>query len=89
MLFFFFLKLLIIPIVRGQKRILVWPKSLFGFFREILQKDPNKLFGQLNIMSVQVSSHSQCGVMIPAFKVPKDGAACWGPSVPWSLITTK
>ena len=48
-----------------------------------------KLFGQLNIMSVQVSSHSQCGVMIAVFKAPRGGAACWGPSVSWSLVISR
>ena len=29
--------------------ILGWPKSSFGFFCNILQKNPNELFGQPNI----------------------------------------
>ena len=28
--------------------ILSWPKSSFGFFRNILWKSPNELFGQPN-----------------------------------------
>lgn len=28
-----------------------WPKSLFKFFCKIVQRNPNKLFGQPNILS--------------------------------------
>ena len=33
-------------------KVLRWPKSLFGFFRNILWKNPNKLFGQPNITNL-------------------------------------
>ena len=32
----------------GAHLILGWPKGLFGFFHNILQKNPNELFGQPN-----------------------------------------
>ena len=31
--------------------VLSWPKSSFRFFHTILQKNPNELFGQHNILS--------------------------------------
>ena len=33
-----------------EPETLSWPKSLFGFFRKMVQKNPNKLFDQTNIM---------------------------------------
>ena len=32
----------------SPKKILGWPKRLFGFFYNILWKDPNELLGQPN-----------------------------------------
>ena len=37
--------------------VLVWPKSSFRFFCKMLQKNPDDLFGQSNIM---LKKHSEC-----------------------------
>ena len=34
---------------RIHRMVLAWPKSSFGFFYEMLQKNPNELFGQRSI----------------------------------------
>ena len=40
--------------------IMGWPKSSFGFFHEMVQKPPNKLFGQANTwISISLSQFSQ------------------------------
>ena len=33
---------------KNNMEVLGWPKSLVGFFRKMLQKNPNELFGQPN-----------------------------------------
>ena len=40
------------PILWASVFVLGWPKSLFGVFHKILQKNPNKLFGQPNIICI-------------------------------------
>ena len=33
---------------KASTKYMDWPKSLFGFFHKMLQKNPNELFGQPN-----------------------------------------
>ena len=37
-----------LQVLGWQLYLLGWPKSLFGFFHNILEKNPNELFGQTN-----------------------------------------
>ena len=44
----FFTNLKSIDII--MRHVLGWRKSSFGFFHKMVQKNPNKLFGQPNII---------------------------------------
>jgi len=37
------------------KKIIGWPKSSFGFFHNIVQKDPDKLFGQPSNLGLRMT----------------------------------
>ena len=41
-------------------KLLGWPKSSFGFFHNILQKNPNELFGQPNILTPSFQKFWSC-----------------------------
>ena len=44
--------------------ILVWPKSSFRFFHNILQKNPNELFGQPNIKKRTLTTYFFPGTVL-------------------------
>ena len=57
--------------------LLVWPKSLFGVFCNILWKNPNKLFGQPNSLAINPFWYMVCKIVLPFGRMPFHFVNCF------------